>query len=123
MASIFRQDLEHLEQKALIEWWDLAHFKYKLPIRALFAIPNGGKRDKGTAVKLKLEGVRAGTADLMLCTARGKFNGLWIEMKSLKGAVSADQNEFIDFARSQGYSAHVCYGWIEAKKTIEGYLK
>ena len=40
---------EHNEQVNLMKWWSLAHFKFKIPERCLFAIPNGGQRNVITA--------------------------------------------------------------------------
>jgi len=121
MITPIKED-EHLHQKALIDWWDLSYIKYKLPIIALFAIPNGGKRDLGTAKKLKAEGVRSGVCDLQLLVSNKYYKGLFIEMKYGKNKATKSQNEFMIFALAQGYYCITCYKWTDAKEFIEDYL-
>ena len=56
-------DEEHKIQTTCVKWFNITHPKLK---GLLFAVPNGGRRDKVTAAKLKEEGVVAGVADLIL---------------------------------------------------------
>lgn len=114
---------EHQEQCAVIEWWWIAHGKYRLPPFALFACPNGGHRDAITGSLLKAEGVRPGTPDLILAAPTPAFSGLFVEMKKTDGAKpSPDQTAFLDYLLSAGYSASVHYGATSAIKEIEDYL-
>ena len=110
---------EHLEQKALIQWFRLQYPRYS---KCLWAIPNGGARHIKTAVALKNEGVLSGVSDLFLMKPMGLKSGLFIEMKAVKGRVSENQREFIDLATMMGYQAEVCYGFEAAKKIITNYL-
>jgi hypothetical protein len=55
----------------------------------LFAIPNGEKRDKATAGKLKAAGVTAGAPDLF-AAANGK--SFFIEVKTRTGRVQKTQD-------------------------------
>ena len=111
---------EHQEQVAVITWFRLQHRQYA---NYLFAIPNGGVRNIGTAVKLKKEGVLAGVPDLFLMIPKNGYHGLWIEMKVKGGRVSESQKEFMGAATFMGYPAVVCYGFDEAKKAINNYLQ
>lgn len=114
---------EHQEQAAVIAWWYAVHGKYRLPIFALFACPNGGARDAITGSLLKAEGVRPGTPDLQLAAPTPAFHGLYIEMKKIDGAKpSAEQEAFIKYLLSVGYWAAVHYGATSAIKEIEDYL-
>jgi hypothetical protein len=89
----------------------------------LFSIPNGGKRNKIVAAKLKREGVKAGIPDLMLPYARGGWHGLFIEMKRIKGgSVSKIQGERIAFLRGQNYQVKICKGAAEAIEAIKVYM-
>jgi len=111
---------EHQEQCAFFEWLELACPEiYKVT----FAIPNGGKRDIGTATKLKKEGVKAGVPDIFI--AMPIFNrtgGCFIEMKSKKGSVSAAQKEMIEFLISNdNFYVFICYGWEQAKDVVTTY--
>lgn len=113
---------ESTEQITLIQWCDLN--KCVCPeLGLIFHIPNGGKRSKTEAKRLKAEGVKAGVPDLFLPVARGKFHGLFIEMKYGNNKATAKQREWIIELNEQGYYATVCYGFEEAKATIESYIK
>ncbi len=93
-------------------------------MRWLFAIPNGEARGIITGARLKAGGVKPGVWDLFLPVGSANgWRGLWIEMKKPGGKLSIAQMEFGEFVCSQGYRAEVCYGWQEAVKVIEDYLK
>ena len=71
---------EEQEQVALFKWAKLQENVYPA-LRLLYHIPNGGKRDKVTAARLKAAGVKAGVPDICLPVPAGGCNGLYIEMK------------------------------------------
>lgn len=110
---------EHTHQVNLIKWFDLKHKEFA---GRLFAIPNGGQRNIIVATKLKAEGVRSGVPDLMLPVQRGKFGGMFVEMKKIKGNITGSQSEWLGFLNSQGYYATVCYGFDDAAGEINKYL-
>lgn len=114
---------EHQEQSALISWWRLAHQKYGLPEIALFAVPNGGRRDMITGALLKAEGVRAGALDLILAKPTVKYAGLFIEMKVGDNKPSENQKAFITYLEGAGYKACVHWDASSAIKEIEEYLQ
>jgi len=111
---------EHAEQVATVTW-----FRYQYPkfAKCLWAIPNGGVRHIGTAVKLKAEGGMAGVPDLFLMIPVAEYHGLFIEMKVKGGKLSDSQKEFMGLATLMGYQAVVCFGFNEAKDAITEYLK
>jgi len=111
---------EHQEQKILVRWFRLQYSQYA---NYFFAIPNGGVRHIGTAIKIKDEGGMAGIPDLFLMIPKDGWHGLWIEMKAQGGRVSNDQKKFIGAAILMGYQAVVCYGFEEAKTAINNYLQ
>ncbi len=113
---------EHDHQAALFCWAALE--SYRLPeLQLLFAIPNGGHRDRLRGGQLKAEGVKAGVPDIMLPVARSQWHGLWIEMKSPSGRLSDYQAAWIKELQKQHYQVSICYSWIEARDTILTYLK
>ena len=118
MALISRN--EHQEQVALIQWFRLQHPKQ---IKCLWAIPNGGVRNIGTAIKLKREGVVPGVSDLFLMIPNSTKHGLFLEMKAKSGKLTTDQKEFISLAESMGYDAKVAYSYEEGKEIIKKYLQ
>ena len=65
---------ESQEQQALFSWAEYAKGLHP-ELGLLYHIPNGGKRDKLEAARLKLEGVKAGVPDLCLPVARGGAQG------------------------------------------------
>lgn len=113
---------ESQEQIALFQWVNLQSHKYPL-LELLYHIPNGGKRDIGTARKLKAEGVRAGIPDLCLPVSKGEYHGLYIELKAGKNKPTANQCEWIEKLSKQGYYVAVCWGFEECRKVLIDYLK
>jgi len=112
---------EHFEQVALFDW--AAYHLKRLPeLALLFAIPNGGKRSKAVAGKLKAEGVKSGVPDICLPVARGSYHGLYIELKAKGGKASTNQLVWLEKLRDQDYYACVCVGWESARNVIESYL-
>lgn len=110
------------EQESLFVW--AAFARCKLPeIDLLYHIPNGGSRNSIEAANLKKQGVKAGVPDLCLPVPRGKYHGLYIEMKYGKNKTSKNQDIWLENLQKQGYVALVCYGWQEAKEVILKYLE
>ena len=114
---------ESNEQICLFRWAEYA--SATIPeLTLLFHIPNGGKRCKATAKRLKAEGVKAGVPDLFLPVPRGIFNGLFIELKrECGGTASAKQKEWLDKLARQGYCVAICHGWEKAADVIKCYLQ
>lgn len=115
---------EGAEQSALFQWAGLAVEQYP-DLAWMFHIPNGGSRNKAEAARLKAEGVKAGVADIFLPSPKGKYHGLFIEMKKADRSnhASERQKAFLAFADAKGYCSRVCYGWDEARTVIENYLQ
>lgn len=115
---------EEEDQIALVKWFDLwapADLNGRL-----FAVPNGGMRNKVVAAKLKAAGVRAGVPDLMLLTPRHGFAGLIIEMKREKGSkLSPEQAGWLEWLSEpeQNFMTVICKGFEPAKDTIVSYLR
>lgn len=89
---------------------------------APFAIPNGGKRSIGVAVKMKAEGVKAGVPDIFVPVPCGGFFGLFVEMKRKRGgSVSEEQRAFIA-SLDPRYKVEICKGAEEAIDKIRQYF-
>lgn len=112
---------EETEQITLIDWCNINTCKYP-ELKLIYHIPNGGKRGKSEAVRLKHGGVKKGVPDLCLPVPRKNYHGLYIEMKYGNGRTSKEQKEWILNLNNQGYKAVVCNGFEEAKEVIERYL-
>ncbi len=125
---------EHAEQSELIRWTREAETLRDYPeVELLFAIPNGAKlpyKGKGRrryskeAVNLKREGLKPGVPDLCLPVPAGVYNGLFIEMKSLrKGAKASDEQLWwFKMLTAQGFKCVVCRGFEAARDEIKNYL-
>ena len=105
---------EDAEQEAVVEYCDLLH----IPI---VHIPNEGKRSLSYAARMKRMGLRSGFPDLLVPLARGKYHGLFIEMKYGKNKTTKEQKEWLERLSAEGYACAVCYNAAEAIKTIESY--
>lgn len=113
-------DEEHRIQSACVR-----AFRYKYPQlrHNLFAVPNGGRRDKVTGAKLKAEGALAGVADLILLKSNGKYGALLIEMKTPTGRQQESQKEWERLISADGYKYVICHSVSEFMQEIEDYLK
>lgn len=126
-ANLAKCHSEHAEQSALFCWASQNTNEYP-GLKRMFAIPNGGKRDKITASVLKAEGVKSSVPDIFLPVAVGAWHGLFIEMKRPKtenqsaGTADNEQKEYIADLQKAGYGAVVCVGWEQARDIILAYL-
>ena len=116
------QPTEETEQMLLFQWAELFSCKYA-ELKLLLHVPNGGKRGKAEAGRLKAMGVKAGVPDVFLPVPRGNLHGLWIELKRIRsGRPTTEQKEWIASLNGQGYAAYICHGWEQASKVILAYL-
>ena len=91
-----KQD-EHKLQVAICKWLDYTQDFY------YYAIPNGGLRHRLVAIKLKMEGAKAGVADMFWMVSNERWKGLFVEVKIEKGKQSPNQKEFESIAIKHGY--------------------
>ena len=107
-------DSEHIEQSKFVMWW-----RQSFPNVRIFAIPNGGLRNKTTAMKLKVEGVKRGVPDLFVPELL-----LWIEMKREKGGVlSPDQVDWREYLEGIGHNFIVGNGSKDAQEKASIFIK
>lgn len=138
---------EEQEQIALFQW-----IETQPAIRNfIFAIPNGGLRNKAVASKLKKQGVKAGIPDIFMpvplyasqfkCSEHKNIRdcekyrcikvefdsimikaGLFIELKRKKASkVTDQQKEWLLRLENFSYEVAICYGWEEARDIILNY--
>lgn len=75
------------------------------PHVTFFHVPNGGKRSKAEAARLKAMGTRAGVPDLIFIH-QGRFLG--IELKTEDGRLSPEQDRCIADLMLAGADVDVC---------------
>lgn len=91
--------------------------------KTIFHIPNGGKRNKREAGRLKKLGVRPGVADLLLPIAIRGYHGMFIEMKFGDNQPTDFQRDFGIEVEREGYIYVVHNQWEDAANHIIGYLR
>ena len=109
---------EYQEQCSLVEW-----FRVRYPDRIINADMGGVRLTMGNAIKAKRAGHLKGYPDLFIAVAKGGYYGLFIEMKTKKGKASNEQEEIIKKLNQEGYYAIICYGFDNAMKTINDYMR
>ena len=92
-----RNEHEHKLQVAICKWLDFTQDFY------YYAIANGGARHRLVAIKLKMEGVKAGVADMFWMISNNNWKGLFVEVKIEKGSQQTNQKAFQAIALSHGY--------------------
>lgn len=118
---------EHSQQAAFFCWAQKNLEKFP-ELKFMFAIPNGGERNKVTATRLKAEGVKRGVPDVFLPVQRKGCGGLWIEFKrpgtetQKEGRLSPEQQAFKNFAHSEKYGHFVAYNYLQAVECVVSYL-
>jgi len=103
---------EHIEQREFVQW-----VRQWTPLLVI-AIPNGGKRGKLEAIRLRAEGVTAGVPDLHI----PRF-ALWIEMKAKGGRLSPVQKEMHERLRSEGQTVVTCFSTEEAINVVTARME
>lgn len=112
---------EYAEQCALIEMLRLDERKYP-ELALIYAIPNDIRTTPQRAARAKKMGMRAGVPDLCLPVARAGFYGLYLEMKSVTGRLSAQQAEYGELLEREGYCFRVARDAHQARAIIKLYL-
>lgn len=114
---------EETEQMQLFEWARWASGKYP-ELESMHHIPNGGGRSKAEAGRLKAMGVKRGVPDIFLPCPRGKYHGMYIELKRLHGGrIEPEQRTFLERRSADGYYCVVCRGMEAARDEIVNYLE
>ena len=67
-------------------------------------------------------GVKSGVPDLCLPIPRGQYAALYIEMKTLTGRATEEQNWWGEHLAAHGSFWEVCHGWQSAVRVLEWYL-
>lgn len=80
----------------------------------VFAVPNGGFRNKKEAAMLKAEGVLAGVPDLVVISPKLPGRTLFVEMKTLSGKVSKVQQDLIKRLNELGFEVIIGHGCEDA---------
>ncbi len=94
-----------------------------LPSKLLFAVPNGGSRNKIEAANMKKQGVTSGVADVILLIPKKGYASLCMEFKTSIGRQSDEQKEFQKQAESCRSKYVIVRSAMQAIETMKEYLK
>ena len=95
----------------------------QIPDKLLFAVPNGGSRNKLEAINLKRQGVKPGVSDTILLIPKGGFASLCMEFKTKTGKQSEEQKEFQRQAEMCGSKYVIVRSVKDAIDEMKEYLK
>jgi hypothetical protein len=110
-----RNQEEHRLQVAICKWLDLTQ---EFPF---FAIPNGGQRSLLVGIKLKMEGVKSGVADMFWMLSNENWKGLFVEVKIAKGVQSPNQKEFQKIAIEHKYYYAIVRSIEDCQELLKKY--
>lgn len=108
-------------QTKIFRWSRLMTRKYP-ELALLNPSLSGVPLNKGAAYKAKQAGMVKGYPDMFLPAPKGKYSGLFIELKENKNTATFEQKWWIEQLRNQGYKAEVTKGFDQTINLIEEYL-
>ena len=119
-----KRTISHEEADIQSEFFAQAKIFFpRIPEKLLFAVPNGGSRNKLEAINLKRQGVKSGVADVLLLIPKGGFASLCLEFKTKTGKQSDEQKEFQKQAEKCGSKYVIVRSVKEAIEKVREYLK
>lgn len=110
--------------RACMEWVAFSRAAHPR-LKWMIHVPNGGKRPRGEAGKMKALGVKKGVLDILLPRPSPslRWNGLAIELKAPNsGRLSQDQAEWLEAHAEDGWLVGVVRTLDEFIALTESYL-
>lgn len=95
-------------QISCFQWIELMRPAHPI-LEWIIHVPNGGKRPRGAAGKLKAMGVKPGVLDVLLPLPFNGWSGLAIEMKVGSNKTTEQQDDWLQVFEASGYYTAVCY--------------
>lgn len=108
-------------QIACFQWVELMRHQYKI-LTWLVHVPNGGKRPRGAAGRLKAMGVKKGVLDVILPLPYNGWAGLAIELKVGSNKPTEEQEDWLAVFAAAGYYTAVCYDFASFQKHVTTFL-
>ena len=111
--------LEAQEQEEFAAWCDAKGLLW-------VHIPNERKATTRVMAELGQQGLKKGFPDNFIAEPRGKWHGLFIELKRAKKSCSRkspEQRRWVKQLGEKGYMAVFCHGAEEAKRVVLEYLE
>ena len=109
-------------QEMLITWTE--YMKARIPdLSLIYHVPNEGKRSVATAARMKRMGLKSGVPDLCLPVPKGKYHGMYIEMKANRNKPTDGQKKWLTRLAERGYYCVVAWSYEYARDEILRYMK
>lgn len=86
-------------------------------------VPNEGKRSLQYGARLKKMGMQKGFPDLIIPLPKGKYHGLYIEVKVNNNTTTVDQKNWLTILHGNGYAATACWGIDDSLAVVNRYLR
>lgn len=113
---------EAQEQEALFRWAEFSAGKYP-ELALMYHVTNEGKRTVSNGAALKRQGLKKGVPDICLPVPRGKFHGMYIEMKKIGEKPTIEQRNYMVELARLGYCCFLAdRGWQDAAEVITWYM-
>lgn len=116
-----RRGAETAMQIQIVQWARKQAAQYEA-LNWLFHVPNEGRRTPQAAAVLQRAGLTKGISDLCLPYPACGYHGMFLELKTGRNKPTKQQQAFLDYAKSAGYLAAVCYDAPTAKTLIHDYI-
>ena len=104
--------IEESIQVACVKW-----FRLQYPNLVIFAVPNGGSRNRYEAKNMKESGILAGVADLVIVGNGGKV--LFVEMKAGQNKQEDSQVLFQKKVEKLGHKYIICRSKEQFMKEVD----
>lgn len=109
-------------EEALIQEAVINYINAQYPGTLYCASAGGVRTSMKQAVKMKKTGYVKGFPDIFVYEPKGRWHGLAIEMKTMKGVMSESQKEWQRRLYNNQYFAVTCKSFDQAKIIIDEYL-
>lgn len=114
---------QHLEDDIQEAFFSAARVAFPKLGKLLFAVPNGGKRDKKEAIRLQRQGVVPGVSDILCLIPNEKYSYLCLETKTSTNNQSDHQTSFEIQSVMAGGLYKVFRSAAEGIEILKEYLK
>lgn len=104
---------------AVVKWFNL---QYPILADDFHHFANERRCTPREGYTLKRMGVKRGVPDFFLAYPRNNYAGLWLELKSKNGKLSAEQKLFLERKSQNGYAASCAWSFEQAQDIINKYL-
>ena len=122
-VSAAKQRHDNPEERLQMDCVKWFRYQYMTHWRQLFAVPNGGSRNKKEAANMKAAGVVADVADLILLRPNDRYGALCIELKHGKNGQTDLQKEWQASTEEHGNQYAVVYTLEDFINLVKQYLK